>query len=392
MLTQEEIKKLSRLERLDSPIVSFYLNLRCEAGWKRPLNVVMKDLIKEGREQIEKLVLAKDQKEHLYEDLRSIENYLKDFKRSKEESLAIFSQSKNGLFYAYPLYASLANNISVDFDIHIKPLVWLMEASRRSCVVVISQKKARVFHYFMGLMEPGMEILDAIPKKVKSGGYLGYDERHVERHAEEELQRHFKHVADELFNFFKKHQFNNLILGGEKKVLADFEKELHSYMSSRIAGRFYLSAEANPSEIQSAVREIEANNRAAADKELAHQLEVAAFKQGSGVAGLEGTLEAISRGHVHRLVIHENLSQPGMECYDCNLLRPDGYECPNCSKPLVPVKDIINQALEHAIQQKAEVTMISPDIPLMDGIGAFLRFRVAITRGEARDVKEMKLR
>jgi len=390
MLTQEEIKRLSRLERLEDPIVSFYLNLSPEMSWKKVEGVALKDLMKEGLEQIEHLALPKSKKEFLVQDLNHIKEYLKDFSRSKELSLAIFSQTKNNRFFAYPLFRPLANRIVVDYDIYINPLVDLARQYHRTCVVTVDQKCARIFEFFMGTLEERMEISDVIPKKVRTGGFLGYASKNMERHVDEGVHHHLKNVAAELFKIFKKYNFEGLILGGEKKILPVFETMVHSYLKDKIVGCFQVDSEATLSDITEAAEKIEFQNKNRHDAELAEQLEIATFKQGTAVMGLDGTLEAISQGHVYRLIVHENLWLPGVECKPCGLLRVDGSQCPVCFKPLSPVRDIINQAVEHALQQKAEVCHVPPEIPISEGIGAFLRFRVNLTRGEVRDAKESK--
>ena len=387
MLTQEEIKKLSRLERLESPIISFYLNLDPGMSWKRAEGVAIKYLMKSGREQIENLALSKQEKEFLVKDLNRIQDYLKDFKRSKEQGLAIFSQCKNNRFFAYPLFQPLVDRVVVDFDIYINPLVNLMRQFHRTCVVTIDQKRARIFEFFMGQLEDRMEIKDVIPKRVRTGGFLGYSSKNMERHVDEGVYRHLKNVSERLFEIFKKFHFDDLILGGEKKILPEFEAKLHPYLKDRIVGRFQIAQEAKLPEIRDAAECIEFGNKNKRDAELAHQLEIATFKQGTAVMGLDGVLEAISRGHVYRLVVHENMWHPGMECKPCGLLRVDGSQCPICFEALSPVRDIINQAVEHALQQKAEVWHVPPEIPISDGIGAFLRFRVNMTDLEAADVK-----
>ncbi|MBI4971171.1 MAG: hypothetical protein HZC17_04970 [Candidatus Omnitrophica bacterium] len=367
MLTQEEITKLSRFERLDSPIVSFYLNLSPEMSWKKVQGVTLKDLMKEGREQIENLALSK-----------------------QEKGLAIFSQRKNKRFFAYPLYQPLANQVVVDFDIYINPLVNLMGQYHRTCVVTVDQKRARICEFFMGQLEGLMDISDVIPKRVRTGGFMGYGSKNMERHVDEGVHRHLKNVAEKLFEIFKKNHFDDLILGGEKKILPEFESLLHSYLKERIVGHFQIDSEASLTDITAAAQKIEFENKNKRDAELVHQLQIATFKQGGGVIGLDGTLEAISRGHVHRLVVHEDLWRPGVECKPCGQLRVDGTQCPQCDKPLTSVRDIINQAVEHALHQKAEVWYVPPQIPIADGIGAFLRFRVGITELEAVDVKANK--
>lgn len=390
MLTHEEISKLSRLERLGSPIISFYLNLSPEVTWKKIMGVVLKDLLKEGREQIGRLAIGKEDREFLAKDLKAIEDYLKDFVRNREQGLALFSQNKNERFFAYPLYHPLPNQIVVENDICLSPLVNLMRQHRRYCVVTVNQKRARLFEFFLGHLQDRMEIADAIPKKVMAAGYKGYEGKRMDRHAQEGVHHHLKLVADRTFEFFKKYRFDELVIGGEKQVLPVFESVLHSYLKEKLVGRFQLSSDADIPAIEEAARTIEIEHQAKRDLELVHQLEIATNKQGTAVTGLDGTLEALFRGNAYRLIVRENFTAPGYHCSACSVLRADGSICPLCARPLVPVRDIINQAVEIALHQKTDVWHISSQIPFPDGIGAFLRFRVGTTELAAGDVKEHK--
>jgi peptide subunit release factor 1 (eRF1) len=78
----------------------------------------------------------------------------------------------------------------------------------------------------------------------------------------------------------------------------------------------------------------------------------AALGHGPGVLGLESTLEAIVEQRVQILVTEEDFRQPGFECPHCQyLVATSTAHCPLCDTALDPQLDIVERAVERAIDQ-----------------------------------------
>jgi len=377
MLSNVEIKKLSQMEHLDCPMVSCYFNLESDVTWKRNLNIQVKDAMHSVKEQAGRLNTSQENENFLNQDIEKIKEYFADYERNGERSVALFSQAKNNFFAAYSLYSPIHNRTVVDYDIYLGPIINSMQQHHRYCVIALSQKKARIFEFFMGNLEYRMEIMELIPKRVKAGGFHGYEGKRIERHAQEGIHHHFKVVGDRAMDVFRRYRFDDLILMGEKKTLSEFEAGLHSYLKERLIGRLNLRPESSLKTIKKLTQEMELKVKRSRDKRMVTQLETSTYKQSLGMLGLEGTLEALGHGNVKQLILHEDFNAMGLMCSDCSVLRGEGSLCPHCRKPLTPIKDIVNQAIEEALHQKAQVWYIDNDIEFPDKIGALLRYPIA---------------
>ncbi len=376
MFSHKEIERLGHMEHLETPMVSCYLSFTSSNQWKKELEINLKDCIKEGKEKLGKFRLSEDDHGFLSTDLNRVKHYFDDYQRNGERGVIVFSHAKKDFFLAKPIYHPIHNRVVIDFDIYLKPLMNLFQQNRRYCVVCVSQKKAHVFEFFMGHLERQEEIFDVIPKKVKSGGFHGYEGKKIERHNHEEVRHHFKTVANKAFELFMQDHYEDLILVGEQHTVKEFETNLHSYLKERVVGRLHLNPETELSAIKGMAQIMESDIKRKKDYQIIDQLMTSNHEKGLGVIGLSGVLRALERGSVQRLIVSEDYSQPGWMCFDCSVLRADGSQCPMCGKELTLIRDIVNQAVEEAIHQRAQVHHLAPDIPIPEHIGALLRFAV----------------
>jgi peptide subunit release factor 1 (eRF1) len=104
-------------------------------------------------------------------------------------------------------------------------------------------------------------------------------------------------------------------------------------------------------------------------------------KLGSRLAfnGLEPTLRALMRGQARILLVSDGFGRAGYKCPDSGFLVLEEREglCPEGIKPL-PVIDIVDEAIEEALGQKAEVVLVVDQEfkKKIQGVGAILRYTI----------------
>ena len=54
------------------------------------------------------------------------------------------------------------------------------------------------------------------------------------KHIKEQIDRHLQKAAERLFNYFKAHKFDQLVICASKDILLQFEKKLHPYLRKRL--------------------------------------------------------------------------------------------------------------------------------------------------------------
>ena len=98
---------------------------------------------------------------------------------------------------------------------------------------------------------------------------------------------------------------------------------------------------------------------------------------GRGVAGLDDVLGVLNERRVETLLLEERFQMPGRVCPQCGSLLPESVtSCPADGRPPTSYDDIVEEAVELAVAQSADViiTRYHDDLEEMGGVGAVLRF------------------
>ena len=87
-------------------------------------------------------------------------------------------------------------------------------------------------------------------------------------------------------------------------------------------------------------------------------------------------LEAINMRRVERLAVSVGFEESGWRCPQCGALALVGRRCPACGSVMVAVEDIVEEAIEEALQQKCRVEVCpgNADLDVLGRIGALLRY------------------
>ena len=179
------------------------------------------------------------------------------------------------------------------------------------------------------------------------------------------------------FELFKKNHFDWLFLGCHDKYRQDFEPLLHPYLKSRLKARIKAMPGDSPAVILKESLEIEKKLKQEEEEEIVHNLVSELEKGGLAVSGLKKTLQSLNMGEVQTLVITRNFSEPGRICPQCRSLFVDELRCPTCQRKTEKLVDVIDEAVEAAMEKNCGVKHITPPSKLnrYGKIGASLRYK-----------------
>lgn len=412
MISIKDLKELLAFENGGDRITTLALNVDGRRFPKRDdYMVVFKNLVKKTRDALKAEPIDREARQSIDEDLTKMERYLRDqFDRNQDRGVLIFSCSRKGLWRPFAFPVPLRSNLTIDLHPYTRPLTSLLDKYERYCAVIVSSERARIFDVYLGEMEEHSEIFDELPGKVQdpssreyksleeyglaerkierrsrrsgsgiSGGEYGLAESRIERHTEEHVKKHLRRVAETTFSFFEDHAFDHLILGGQAEILADFEPMLHNYLKSRLIGK--INADPKISlphllkETQELIQQIEWEEKDRIIREIAD----ASQQGGLGVLGRRATFDALKQRAVYRLIVQEEFRASGALCPICNYVAAQSGACPRCGAELQPVADLVEEAVEQAISQDAQIYHISshPILDVREGIGARLRFSLS---------------
>lgn len=370
MITKHELDALSSYPATGAPVVSFYLSIdRHERDEKTPFTE-LKNLLKAGQD-----LLGRWPAEHrvaLALSLARIEETAEEERGGRSRGLVVFAGPN--LWQVYRLPVQPGNHIAIDRAPYVKPLILLVRRSPRYCTVLVDKEMARLFLIQMGEIQDYSLVLDEVPKHHEQGGWA---QARLQRRHEDAVMHHLKRSAELTFEFFQREEFDYLLLGGTEKLTSAFFERLHTYLQERVVATFPFAMTSSASEVLDHTLGVMDKVQARLAEELTARLKDEVGQGKRGVAGLTETIRALNAHRVQELIVEEGYQVPGGRCQDCGSLsiRSTG-KCRYCSGKIERVENLVDEAVERAFAQGAQVHFVPANQTLWDlgRIGALLRY------------------
>jgi peptide subunit release factor 1 (eRF1) len=253
---------------------------------------------------------------------------------------------------------------------HVAQLEAVLDNHERIGVLVADRQHARVFVVELGEMLDRTELFDQLPRHEDAARDIAQDQ-----HAAA-TQHHLKRAAEAAFAAWQEQRYEHLVLCVPEELDGEVRRDLHSYLQQRVAARLTLPATASEAEIRTAVAEVEQQIERDRKAELVHRLRVAHASGNAGLAGLETVLPALGERRVGTLLVSLGYEAPGWRCPSCAQLAAKGPRCPTCEGRMTKVDDVVEEAIEEALNQdcRVEVCDGNADLDVLGRIGALLRF------------------
>jgi peptide chain release factor subunit 1 len=355
------------------------LYLRIEKTPQLSHSIELKDLIKMRRRELETQKWSQEVKKSLEGDFKKIQEYVTlEFARDGVSTLSIFSCSAHKFWKVVTLQIPIQSQLVIQPQPFYRPLSLVLDQYKRFLFILIERAKARLFEIYAGEILEHSDILDDVPSKVKEGGFGGYEERRIERHIEDHVRRHFKHVAEAADHFFKKYANDYLILAGSETNTSEFRQYLPNGFADKVVATVHEEMTASAKDILAKTMKIEKEMRQKEETHLVNQLFKEVNSGGLGIIGLDSTLRALQRGQVNQLLVQEGFGREGYQCVSCMSLHTKNGQCDFCGSATDNVPDIVAEAVQDALRQGCQVKYISlpgSQLAAAGNIGAVLRFK-----------------
>jgi peptide subunit release factor 1 (eRF1) len=378
LLSRDQIESLSKFKSENFLTTSFFLDTDKSRYTKKELTVSLKNLLSRGKAQLEAMDLSKEKRDSLGKDLEKISLTLSQgLGVYNFPGLAIFSCHGQNFRQEFNLPEAPRNRIIFDHNPYVRPLSAILEEHNHICAFLIEHREARWYDIFAGDIALIESLTSDVPSKVKEGGWGGTEQKRIERHVAARLRDHFKNAARRTFDLLKKNQFEWLFLGCPDGYFSELEPLLHPYLKSRLKGRLKSKPADSPDKILREAVELRKDLKKTEENELVLKLVTELEKGGRGVSGLKPTLQSLNRGGVQILVVTRSFSKEGRICPQEKLLYVDELRCPSCQRKTKAVVDVIDEAVELAMDKKCQVKHVTAPTRLdrYGKIGAFLRYK-----------------
>ncbi len=377
LYSREQIESLSKFQSENFLTTSFYLDTNKSRLTKKEIVLSARNLIRNGKSRSDALDISKTKKSSINEDLEKIRKFCSQNLNSyKYPGLAIFSCSRQGFWQVFSLPHSPRNRLILDKDPYVRLLSSILDEYHNIFVLALDRREAKWYDTTRGDISLLGTMVGDVPSKVREGGWEGYESKRIERHIATHLRDFFKQAAKKTFELFKKNHFDWIFLGCKEEYCSVFEPLLHPYLQKRLKGRIKASPGDSAAKVLRASQELEKRLQEQEEDILITRFISELEKGGRATSGLKNTLKRLNRGDVQTLLVTRNFTLPGRYCPKCQFIYSDELRCPSCGRKTEPSMDIIDEAVEAALEKNGQVKHISSPSRLnrYGKIGAFLRY------------------
>lgn len=308
-------------------------------------------------------------------DLARIEDHVRGgLDRSRTRGLAMFSSSASGWWKVVELPVRVRTQLLVGSTPSVRQLQTLVDEYERFGILLVDRQRARMFVFEFGEVVESSELFEALPRGDDDDH--SYTKDHNQSHTAALLQQHLRHAAAVAFEVFKGEGFDRLIVSTPVELGSEVVAALHPYLQERVAARCHIPVSSSDDEIRAAALDVEAQVERRREAELVDRLRAAAGGGGRGAAGLVDTLSALAERRVETLLVSEGYEAPGWRCPGCGHVAAIGRTCPLCEAEMDQVDDVVDAAVDCAINQscRVEFCVDNADLDVLGRIGALLRY------------------
>jgi peptide subunit release factor 1 (eRF1) len=377
-VTVETLRELAGMRADGETVLSTYLDLDPAQFATPPARSSEIDsLLDQARREIE-------HKERTHAELMALRGALE---RTREmlrprgsivrgaHALALFACEPLDLARSLRLPRPVARAAIVSDAPFIAPLVEQGPAGRL-CVALIDERFARILRGTAGRLRETVSFGDPVHGRHDQGGW---SQARYQRSIDESVTAHLRRVARVLYDLLRVSPYDRQLIGCTEPLWPRVLAELHADVRSRLTEQ-RLSIDVGDASIadveRAAARMLAALERSREKAMLAELRERHARGNGRAAAGLSAVLRALVERRVETLLYDAGVDAGGVVCPRCGWMDLDGERCPVEGQRLRRSRNIIEEAVQAAVGQSAEVLALRerPELGPLGGVAAMLRF------------------
>lgn len=369
-ITEAAIRELASIKGRKAPITSCYLDvdgrrLVRQKDLEHEVDVVLKDARARA-----------DGDASVADDLRRIDRYVRtELDRSRTRGVAIFSCSADGLWKVVELPMPVHTRVVINHTAAVGQLEAVVQEFEPIGVLMADRQRARMFVFELGELVERSELFEERPRETDVRGLRDRGGDHPEA-LTAHTQQHLRNAAQVAFEVWSQHPFTHLAIAAPDDLATQLEADLHPYLRERLVGRLSVPVTAGHDEVLAAAKQVESQVERQREAQVVERLRAAVAAGRKGVAGLSDTIEALGDHRVDTLLVSQGFVAPGWRCDRCERLAAIGRRCKKCGDDMVPVDDVVEDAIEEALAQscRVEICVGNADLDVMGRAGALLRY------------------
>jgi peptide subunit release factor 1 (eRF1) len=372
---------------------TLYLSMTPDQRATRPpkYRIRLKTLINQLSHWLDDHPVSAEARESIRKDFQTLEDFVEEPSNLLGENslpvrgLAAFVCSGEGLFQTVLLPYVERNTLVVDQTPYVRRLFAVEADFGVNLVAVFDNRNA----YFYQIDIHGIHPLDAF-SEVKDREVLppgvhgvrtpsgltaqhGMGERNVQMLKQHEQQQHLRKIAETIRELRRTHPFDRLIIAAPDELASAFPSYLHDYVRRAYAGRIQAHDKMPINQIYERVldRLLELDH----EQEMRLLQELNETVPTMKAAGLPAVLRALEWGNVRVLLYDTEFTHPGAIFYPSGAIGLTPDDAPDGTVSIWQMPDIVDTALERALEQGAQVETVHGDArEKIQGVSALLRY------------------
>ena len=378
-ITWDELRQLAALEAEKGCAISLYLALDPAAATGSgagDAHTRLNSLLDEGAKADGATAreLSHEQREGLRTDFERIRRCVEEeLDREGVRGLAIFSAGLDNVWRTFPLTGSVPDEIKVNRELYLAPLVPLVGRGEGALVVVVGREQGRFYRLRVGRLEEVADRFEEQPRRHDQGGW---SQARLQRHVDGLAHGHLRTVADELDHLVRRLHRPQVVVAASEATWAEFSALLSQEAKAAVAGWTQAEAHAGAAELLALATPVLDQWRATKEAETVERWREESGRNGRAAAGWRKTLEAVSDGRVELLLFQEGTDRPAWRCPACGRISADGRKCPLDGTRMDPHEEGLDLAVHRTLAHGGTVWSVRHrhDLAEAEGIGALLRF------------------
>lgn len=381
-LTEERLRKLAEVHAAERSVLSLYLDLDPAQFATAPARATeIVSLLDRARREIECAERSHSEQRALRAVLGRADEMLRDEQGWAQgaRSLALFLCEPLGLEEMLRLPQPLSSQAVISNTAFIAPLAESGVAGR-ICVALVDERFARVLRGSAERLHELMSFGDPVHGRHDQGGW---SQARYQRSQHEEAEAHLRHTGQVLHELLRVAPYECLLIACTEplwpRVLNALPSDVRALVYER---RVSLNVgDAGVEDVVAAAAPVLAEERRAHEDAVLEQLRARSGRNdeendGRVAVGLQAVLRALVERRVGVLLYDSGLRAAGVACTRCGWMGVEGRRCPVDGEPLQERPNVVEDAVQAAIAQSAEVLPLRerPELGPLRGMAATLRF------------------
>jgi peptide chain release factor subunit 1 len=372
-ITRSRLRRLADVHPDRGRVLSVFLNLDpSEVPTPAARSSAITSIMTEAAHRVEQEgELEHDERMALRTDVERVREVLTgDIASSGTRAVAVYACETASLLEVVSLRRPIGSRVVLDRTPHVEPLA-VEGARERWCVLLANRRLARLFLGDGDELEETDRIEDDVHRRHDQGGW---SQSNYQRSIDKDVEDHLARSANLAFELSKRRGFDRLLVGAPDESVGDLEARLHPYLRERLAGRISCEIEhSSVDQVRACAAERIAEHARKHEREALDRLIEGVGRGDRAAAGVAAVLLALDEGRVETLLFAPGLSAPGFEDRATGMLYATLEEAQG---EVEPVEDVVERAIEKALEQRADVLGVRhhDDLGPLGGIGATLRY------------------